>query len=206
MEASAPHGIPGAERAWTDNWTHGAGTPHMEILHLASRSVWLAQEAITHERFDSIVLPDGFAKTGIGAAVADVAWFARSPGDANDGPLETIEIDGLRFARVAAPGAPEPGFRGVLVLPVHKHHTVLYRAGRTIEIMDFGDGFAAVPLVSQARGPRLGASTAARTLPEGWSVRAVPLARDLVVALPNPARVAFFSNGDSFQGPVRLES
>jgi hypothetical protein len=205
MGASAPYGIPDAVHAWRDNWTHGAGTLHMEILHLASRSVWLAQEAVTHERFDSIVLPDGFAKTGIGAAVADVAWFARSPGDATDGPLETIEIDGLRFARVAVPGAPEPGFRGVLVLPVHKHHTVLYRAGRTLEVMECGDGCDSVPLVTGARGPGLGVRTAARTLPDGWSVRTLTLDRDLVVRLPNPTRVAFFANGDSFQGPVRLE-
>ena len=95
------------------------------------------------------------------------------------------------------------------VFPVDKHHLLLFRAGRKLEIMDLGDGFDYVPLVVGARGAITGARASAsprpRALPEGWSVRTLRLERDLVVELPNPTRVAFFVNGDSFQGPVRLE-
>jgi hypothetical protein len=207
---SASHGIPDAEPAWSDNWTHGAGTLHLEILHVASRSVWLSQEAVTDATFDALVPPEGFVKTGVGASVADVAYFRRSPGADRDGPVETLEVGGLRLARVArAAGAPEPGLPGVRVFPVDKHHVLLFRAGRMLEIMDLGDGFDYVPLVVGARGAITGdrpsANPRPRALPEGWSVRTLRLERDLVVELPNPTRVAFFAGGDSFQGPVRLE-
>lgn len=193
--------------AWTDNWTHGAGTVHGEILHQESRSVWLAQEATTPAAFDALELPDGFLKTGIGESVADVAYFRRSPGAASDGPLETFDVGGMRFARVAVPGVPEPGFRGVLVMPVEKHHRVLYAAGRTLEIMDCGDGRDYVPLMANAAMPGMPPRTdpRPRVLPPGWKVRSVILAADLVVELPCPTRITLFSRtGESFQGPVRL--
>lgn len=208
---SASHSMPGAEPAWRDNWTHGADTLHLEILHVASRSVWLSQQAVTDAIFEALVPPEGFVKTGVGASVADVAYFRRSPGADHDGPVETLDVGGVRLARVArAAGAPEPGLPGVRVFPVDKHHVLLYRAGRTLDIMDLGDGFDYVPLVARARGAITGAghpreTPRTRVLPEGWSVRTVQLARDLVVELPNPTRVAFFASGDSFQGPVRLE-
>lgn len=206
----ASHSIPGANPAWSDNWTLGADTLHLEILHVASRSVWLSQQAVTDATFDALVPPAGFVKTGIGASVADEAYFRRSPGAERDGPVETLEVRGVRLARVAGVAGPaEPGLPGVRVLPVEKHHRLLYRAGRTLEIMDLGDGFDYVPLVARARGAITGselpgAAPRQRVLPAGWSVRELRLERDLLVELPNPTRVAFFAGGDSFQGPVRL--
>jgi len=207
---SATRSILGADPAWRDNWTHGAGTLHLEIMHLTSRSVWLSQEAVTDATFAALVPPEGFVKTGIGASVADVAYFRRSPGAGCDGPVETLELGGVRLSRVArAAGAPEPGLQGVRVFPVDKHHLLLYRAGRTLEIMDLGDGFDYAPLVTGARGAITGGrplgSARPRVLPERWSVRTLTLERDLFVELPNPTRVAFFAGGDSFQGPIRLE-
>ena len=35
--------------------------------------------------------------------IADEAWFDRSPGRDEDGPLDVMEVEGLRFARVARP-------------------------------------------------------------------------------------------------------
>jgi hypothetical protein len=43
-------------------------------------------------------------------------------------------------------------------------------------------------------------------LPEGWSIRSVTLAQDLVAEIPYPARVCFLRDGSSFHGPVRLGS
>jgi len=185
--------------AWSDNWTSGGRTPHMEII--SGRRVWLAQAPCTVEIFDRLQVPEGFLKSGVGNAVADVAYFGRSPDADVDGPLETIEVGGIRFAYVARPGRPETGHEGVLVLPVHKHHRVLYRAGRVLEVMDAGDGADYVPLAASARP-----DAPPRRLPAGWSIREITLARDLVVDLPCPTRVTFFPSGDSFQGPVRLGS
>lgn len=191
---------------WSDNWTRGHDDLHGEVFDPATGLVWLAQEPMSRQRFDDLELPDGLVKTGIGLSVADAAYFRRSPGAAEDGPLETREIDGLRFSLVARPGAPDAPGPGVFVLPVHKHHRLLYAAGKTIEVMDCGDGADYVPLVRDAvmAGRRADAPRKPRTLPEGWSVRRVTLERDLVVELPCPTRVTFFACGDSFQGPLDL--
>lgn len=209
-DGRAPLGNP----AWVDNWTRGPGGLHLEIARPATMTVWLAQEPVTHERAASLVLPDGWVFSGLGRSVADLAYFARSPGAPDDGPLDTIVVDGLRFSMVARPGLPEPtpegAAGGLVVLPVEKHHRVLYAAGRTIEVMHCGDGFDYVPLTAQARRVESDPARAARpfrtrTLPAGWSVRTVHIDADLVVDLPCPTRAAFFfGSGDSFQGPVRL--
>jgi hypothetical protein len=112
MVCAESRSIPNANPDWSDNWTHGAGTLHMEIMHVASRSVRLAQAAATGVQYDALAPPEGFAKTGIGSSVANLAYFPRSPGADRDGPLETIDVGGVRFSRVARPGSPEPGLRG----------------------------------------------------------------------------------------------
>lgn len=199
---------------WADNWTRGANLLHLEIAQPATMAVWLAQEPVTHERAAGLSLPPGFLFSGIGLSVADLAFFSRSPGTAVDGPLETVVVDGLRFARVARPGMPEPtpegASGGLIVLPVEKHHRVIYAAGRSIEVMDCGDGLDYVQVTAQARRVETDPARAARpfrprVLPTGWSVRTIRLEQDLVVDLPCPTRAAFFFGcGDSFQGPVRL--
>jgi hypothetical protein len=191
--------------AWTDNWTRGRGTLHGEILDVSAGLVWLAQAPMTREAFDELELPEGFLKTGIGESVADAAFFRRPPGAEGDCPLPTMTVGGVRFSLVARPGMPEVTFPGLIVLPVHKHHRLLYAAGTDLEILDCGDGADYVPLVRHAvMAGRRDAKPRPRILPEGWSIRRVALPADLVVELPCPTRVTFFASGDSFQGPLRL--
>lgn len=204
--STVPSPLPG-HPDWTDNWTLGRpGDLHGEVMDTATGLVWLAQAPISQDQYDALELPEGFVKTGIGEAVADAAYFSRSPGADGDGPLEVREIGGLRFAAVARPGAPDSPVSGLFVLPVHKHHRLFYAAGRTIEVMDCGDGADYLPLVRNAvmAGRRRSSTPRPRLLPEGWSVRTVTLAKDLVVDLPAPTRVTFFTSGDSFQGPLDL--
>lgn len=191
---------------WSDNWTRGNDALHGEVYETATGTVWLNQTPMTRQQFQDMELPEGFVKTGIGESVAAAAYFSRTPGTPHDGPLTARDIGGFRFSLVAKPGAPEMPAPGVFVLYVEKHHRVLYRAGSTIEVMNFGDGADYVPLVRKAvmAGRRADAPTKERVLPEGWSVRSVTLDRDLVVDLPCPTRVSFFASGDSFQGPLHL--
>jgi hypothetical protein len=190
--------------AWTQNWTLGGLELFMEIMESATKDVWLAQRPTTPERYDAIRVPDGFVKSGMGRSAHDAAFFRRSPGAAFDGPLDTMEVDGVTFSRVARPGRFEPGFEGVVVLPVYKYHRVMFAAGRTIEVADFGDGWDYVPQITEVASGVLPGGVVERVLPEGWSVREVTLERDLFVDVPYPARVCFFMSGHSFQGPVRL--
>lgn len=191
--------------AWAPNWTLGGRELFMEVMDRETKDVWLAQCPTTPERYEALRVPDGFVKSGIGRSAHDAAFFRRSPGAAFDGPLDTMEVDGTTFSRVARPGRFEPGFDGVFVLPVYKYHRVMFAAGRTIEVMDFGDGWDYVPQITEVATGVLPAGGSGRVLPEGWSVREVTLDRDLFVEVPYPARVCFFTSGHSFQGPVRLD-
>jgi hypothetical protein len=187
------------EPGWADNWTVNQGGLLMEIMETATRNVWLCHSSVTADRYRSLGLPDGFVTSGLGRAVADVAYFRRPPGADDPGPLEAMEVDGLPFAHVARAGAPEADIVGAMVLPVEKHHSMLYAAGRTIEVLDFGDGSIAFPAFAPARRSDTADD---RPLPETWALRSVTLDADLVIEVPCPARVAILGDGSGFHGPL----
>lgn len=177
---------------WVDNWTLGTG-PRVEIMERSTRNVWLAQSELSA----APTLPDGFSHALVGGVVADAAYFSRSPEATGDGPLQTMAIDGVRFSFVARPNGHLPVAAGTAVITVDKHHTMLYLAGRMIEILDFGDGTIATPAWSSPlpHPPE-------RNLPPEWSIRSVELRDDLVAVIPNPATVALLNDGSGFHGPL----
>ena len=188
---------------WADNWTVGDGL-RIEIMNTATKDVWICQSLVTRERADSLAVPDGYGHALAGQPVADAAYFRRSPGAANDGPVEAMDVDGLRFARIARFAGLDPldGRSGgpitdAQVWSIDKYHSMLYVAGRTIEVLDFGDGATATP----AWSPPMSAQRE-RVVPSLWSIRTVTLTNDLIVEIPNPARVAVFADGSGFHGPI----
>ena len=179
---------------WRDNWTVGSGL-RMEVIDALSQ-VWLCQEPVTVEQAHGLALPDGASLFGPGQAVADLAYFRRSPGATADGRLDTMEIDGLRFSFVGRPVAVER-VEDVTVMSIDKHHTMLYCAGRAIEVLDFGDGTVASPAWTGSE-PIVDVD-----LPNAWTVRTVELDADLIAAIPNPATVVMI-NGFGFHGPLPI--
>lgn len=179
---------------WIDNWTIDSGL-RMEVIDALSQ-VWLCQEPVTKEQAHRLALPDGASLFGPGQAVADLAYFRRSPGATADGPLDTMEIDGLRFSLVGRPVAVER-VEGVTVMSIDKHHTMLYCAGRPIEVLDFGDGTVATPAWTGS------APIGDVDLPSGWALRTVDLDADLVAVIPNPATVVMI-DGFGFHGPLPI--
>ena len=188
---------------WKPNWTIGRPGPYMEITQLANRTVWLCQQPISYEAGKALSLPEGFAITGIGESAHDAAFFSRSPDATENGPLETMKVGQYTFSKVAKPGKPESGFKEVLVLPVYKYHKVLFKAGRTIEVLRMEDGKDYVPNVYGMKA-MFAKTPKERVLPEGWSIRTITLAKDLILEIPNPARVCFFKTGSGFHGPVEI--
>jgi len=91
-----------------------------------------------------------------------------------------------------------------LVLPVYKYHKVLFNAGRSIEILTMEDGKDYVPNVYSIKGIFAKKTPKERVLPEGWTIRTITLAKDLILEIPNPARVCFFRTGSGFHGPVEI--
>lgn len=193
---------------WQHNWVLDGLAFYGEIMELATGKVWLSPQSFTEQNYADFTPPEGFIKSGIGKAAMDVAFFRRSPAAEQDGPLETMEVDGRIFTHVAVPGTIDTQFDvnkdGLLLLDVNKYHSVMFAKGRRIEILSCADGRDYIPQITEVRGiPGLSESSQ-RILPTGWTVRELTLQEDLFVEVPFPARVCFFTSGHSFQGPVTL--
>jgi hypothetical protein len=199
----------GGNVEWSGNWTLGGCEFYGEIMDTSTFGVWLTTEPITPEQYADIQAPDGFRKSGCGRSQHDAAFFRRPPNADVDGPVETIRVGNYTFALVARPGVPETGFDGVMVLPVHKSHRLLFRAGRTLEIIntndDFPGGTSLVPQVTESHLKKRRTESTPRAMPPGWTSHFITLTENLVIDLPSPARVAIFNNGDIFHGPTTIE-
>ena len=187
---------------WRDSWTVGLGL-RMEVIDQLGQ-VWLCHEPVTVQQAHGLALPNGASLFGPSRAVADLAYFRRSPGAIADGPLDTMEIDGLRFSFVGRPVAVER-VEDVTVMSIDKHHTMLYAAGRVIDVLDFGDGSFATPAWASpkqedAHAPEQRGSD----LPNGWALRTAELTDDLAASIPNPAKVAILADGSGFHGPLSM--
>ena len=167
--------------------------------------VWLCQEPVTEERARALSLPNGASLALLGGLVADAAYFSRSPLADGDGPLDTMEVDGLRFSFVARPLSNER-LAGTAVLSIDKHHTMLYGSGRSIGVLDFGDGTFAPPAwnAPNVAPDRDEADRSELDLPKQWSLRAAALTTDLIAVIPNPAKVAILADGSGFHGPLPI--
>ena len=90
-------------------------------------------------------------------------------------------------------------------MSIDKHHTMLYAAGRVIDVLDFGDGSFATPAWASpkqedAHAPEQRGSD----LPNGWALRTAELTDDLAASIPNPAKVAILADGSGFHGPLSM--
>lgn len=171
-----------------------AREPRCELIDAATREVWQDFEPTPRDWYDALELEAPLAKAGYGAGAMDRAWFRRSPGASEDGPVRTREIAGRRFFHCATPVRIEAGPpRHILV---DKHHSLAFDAGREIEILRDAEGRDYVLVVAAAEG------TPPSELPDGWRVRTHRLAHEWIVELPAPTQTWWFAGMASFQGPV----
>lgn len=183
---------------WVDNWTLGSGL-RFELMEAETRRVFICQAEVTADQVESFEPPNGFGHALVGATRADIAFFARSPGADRDGPVETVELGDRRFSYVARPVGFDTLRSGAVEMAIDKHHSMLYRAGRTIDLLDFGDGTVATPAWGSTDP-----STALtdRMLDGSWRLRRIRLVDDLLTTIPNPARVIVLDQAFGFHGPV----
>jgi len=177
------------------------GELHMEVIDLGTRRVWQSLHPVGRDEYEAMHFEPPLVKVGLGRAAMDAHGFRRSPEADEDGPMERRALHGRVFVFCAMPegagmaSAAEPG--GPQQLMVNKHHSLLYRAGRSLDFMRLPDGQELVHVIAAEEG------APPPKLPEGWQRESVALAQDLLVELPCPTTVYFFPNGDSYQGPAR---
>jgi len=194
---------------WTNNWTAGGLEHYCEIRNDQTGEVWLCQQPISHKEFQSLQLPNEFSRVGIGRSAHDAAYFRRSPDATEDSPVEIMKVGDRFFSKVARPGALEQkymkqGYRNFILLPVYKYHKVMFKAGRTIEILTMEDGKDYVPNATELNVILGNQPVKKRILPEDWSIRKITLEEGLILEIPCPARVCFFKSGYGFHGPVEI--
>ena len=134
-------------------------------------------------------------KAGYGSGNMDRMWFRRSPGASLDGPLRKRTIADREFFHCA--NAPsEMGQGNPRFMRVEKHHTVVYDAGREVQILTTDEGMDLVLVVDGVTG------APTPKLPDGWSLRKILLDAEWIVDLPAPADTWWFEGMVSYQGPV----
>jgi hypothetical protein len=180
-----------------ENVTRSPREGHMEVLNPVTGDVWLLQEPITFEDYKALKVEPPLVKSGFGRGAMDAAYFQRSPGVSEDGPVETKTIDGRIFSRVARVRRFAGLSRGAAPteVQVEKHHVLQFEAGRTVTLARLPDGHFYVEQTEASPGTPFAA-------PEGWRLFEFSLTARWTVELPCPARVQFFSSLRSFAGPL----
>jgi hypothetical protein len=166
-----------------------------EIIDVTTREVWQDVDPTPRAWWDSLELEPPLLKAGYGSGNMDRTWFRRSPDAAADGPVRRREIAGRDFFHCASTtGAMEEDTPRRLL--VDKHHTLVYDARRSVEILTTKEGRDFV-LVVQGDP-----ETSPPELPDGWSIRTLQLDAEWIVELPNPTETFWFRGPISYQGPL----
>lgn len=183
--------------------------PHAELLDLEDATVWQSHRPIHRNDWDALLPPPNLRKVGIGTGVMDAHYFRRSPGAEVDGAVAERDIGGHLFIHCANPphGGPETPFgNDPRLLRVDKHHSLIFEAGREVDVIRLPDGRDFVQVIAASpKGGGLLQTDSARPelpLPEGWMLRTEKLDSRTTIHLPSPTEAWFFANGASFQGPV----
>ena len=60
----------------------------MEVMDLSTRQVWQSRLPVSPEEYEAMTLEPPFTNVGVGCEAMDAHWFRRSPGAAEDGPMD----------------------------------------------------------------------------------------------------------------------
>ena len=199
------------DKSLQSNWSNVGNLACCEIMQLATRNTWLSHQPISAEQYEQLSPPQGFVKSGHAIGTMDLAYFRRSPDAPNDGPIQSMQVEGHLFMYVARPEkiekAPDGGhYQGLKIIQVNKHHNLLFKAGRTVEVISCPDAMDYISVIASGFiGFTESQQENKRHLPKNWTSREITLETDLLVKLPCHTRALFFNNGESFQGPINLD-
>jgi hypothetical protein len=186
------------------NFPVDCASPHAEVLDTRTMEVWQSCLPITRADYEALELDAGYNRVGLGSGVMDRHYFRRSPGADRDGPVRLREFGGRKYLHCARPPQGGPSFpagrSGPALLLVDKHHTLIYEAGRSLNVLRTAEGRELVHVIRGDPDPD------SLVLPKDWELRSLTTQSALVVHLPAPTTAFFFSNGASYQGPVVFQA
>ena len=175
----------------------------VEIISMDSILVWMNDESITKEAFDSIQLVGGWRKNEPREGDPDGSTFFRSPDATEDSVFTRKELFGYQWlfnAQIMELYVPLPDNDEALLTGryIGKYHQVRFNAGRTLTILISPDGDEFVRISRDANR-----ATEIPIIPDTWQIEEREIEEDVSIDLPNPTlNIRAENNQDSFQGPV----
>jgi hypothetical protein len=179
-----------------------------ELVHIVSPDsilVWVNEDTLTQEQFDSIQLPSFWTKNEPREGMPNFSRFLRSPNASQEGEFTTAEHFGYNWifnAQIVENNVSLPdNTQGLLAgRYIAKYHEVTFDATRTISILISPNGEEYI-LISRD----LNRTTDTPVIPATWQIEERLLSEELTIELPNPTlNIRAQNNQDSWQGPVEL--
>ncbi|MEQ8359002.1 MAG: hypothetical protein RH860_05900 [Cytophagales bacterium] len=177
----------------------------IEIISMDSILVWINDEQLSQEEFDSIELPANWRKNEPREGDADGGSFSRSPDATEDGVFSKKEHFGYQWlfnAKIIDTNVPLPNNEEGLLRGsnIAKYHQVKFNAGKTLYVLISPDGDEYVRISRDANR-----TTDIPIIPDTWLIEERIINEDLTIDLPIPTlNIRAENNQDSFQGPVEL--
>lgn len=173
----------------------------MEAIDPSTRQVWMSTKPVSRKEFDDWSPEHPHQKVGCDYASMDRAAFRHDPFGSQHA-VQTKTIDGYECLHVAVPGEmtppAEPGLPAQI--SVTKGHTLGFKAGRRVKVMNIGDQHY-VETVGDGKADE------GLRLPPTATLSELNLTSHWVVELPCPTTTFFWFTERgmrSFQGPVEL--
>ena len=177
----------------------------VNIISPDSILVWINEDILTQEQFDSIQLPSSWTKNEPREGMPNFARFLRSPDASQQGDFTKAEHFGYNWlfnAQIVDIDVPLPGNDQSLLTGryIGKYHEVTFDAGRTLSILISPDGEEYILISRDANR-----STDIPIIPDTWQIEERVISEELTLELPNPTlNIRAENNQDSWQGPVEL--
>lgn len=175
----------------------------IEILSQDSILVWINDEPLSQEAFDSIQTTAEWRKNEPRTGDPDGAVFLRSPNATADGEFTRRELFGYQWlfnAQIIEQNVPLPSNEASLLNGryIAKYHRVQFNAGKTLFVLISPDGEEYVRISRDANR-----TTDVPVIPDTWRLEERMINENLSIDLPNPTlNIRAENNQDSFQGPV----
>jgi len=177
----------------------------VNIISSDSILVWVNEDILTQEQFDSIQLPSSWSKNQPREGIPNYAKFLRSPDANQEGDFTMAEHFGYNWlfnAQIVENNVPLPdNDQGLLTgRYIAKYHEVTFDAGRTLSILISPEGEEYILISRDAN--RI---TDTPIIPDTWQIKERLISEELIINLPNPTlNIRAENNQDSWQGPVEL--
>jgi hypothetical protein len=175
----------------------------IEIVSLEEILVWMNNEPLTQEEFDSIKISANWSKNQPREGDPDGSTFFRSPDASRDGEFTIAEHFGYQWlfnAQIVEQNVPLSDNEDGLLNGryIAKYHRIQFNAGKTIFVLISPDGEEYVRISRD-----LNRMTDTPIIPDTWQIEEREVNENLTIDLPNPTlNIRAENNQDSFQGPI----